>query len=292
MKITSSLPVLAALCAPLVFAGAPAVLQPGTAIMLRLKQPLSSESAHVNDRVEFEVAEDVVSAGAKIIARGAAAWGRVADAAPAGRVLRNGRLAVDIESVAVVDGASVRLQAAGTGADARKPKGDGADSLGALPALPFTVFRYGKAVEIPAGKLVTVYTAEAVVLGGGARTPERTAPQLGPLPVSASVLPSLRPASEAVSVTPAAAMPAAVTPAATPVTSLAVAPANSEPLAVKHGYSKKLLLLVVVGAAAGVAGILAAKGHGGSPGTAAAASTSTSTSTSVGLGTITVGGPH
>jgi hypothetical protein len=336
MKTSYAFIVLATLwAAPASFGASPAAgLDSGTAVTLRLKQPLSSETAHVNDRVEFEVAEDVVSAGSVVIAHGAAAWGKVADAAPSGRLMRNGRLAVDIESVALVDGTTVRLRAPGpAGSNPGRPAEDTADTLGALPALPFTVFRYGKAIEIPAGKMVTVYTAAPVTLGSGEQSPRVPAAPIPAPPVNGAVLPSLKPAPGNDRATQSATAPApvpagrnfiasgtAAPPPALPVaaggvlpslssapaitvpdritgartsTAQASIPSGREPVSIKRGYSKKLLIFVAAGAAIAVASVLAAKAHGGSQSAAAATGIgATSPPTTVGLGPITVGGPN
>src|SRR5215469_15525306 len=49
------------------------VLQDGTPIKLRLSQTVSSADAQVNDRVEFEVLEDVMVDNVVVIPKGAAA---------------------------------------------------------------------------------------------------------------------------------------------------------------------------------------------------------------------------
>jgi hypothetical protein len=73
---------------------------------------------------------------------------------------------------------------------------------------------------------------------------------------------------------------------------------NPEAASVSRGSSKKLVTILAVGAAAGLAGVLAAKGHGGSPSAAAAGagagtgSATGTTATTVGIGSITVGGLH
>jgi hypothetical protein len=331
MKTRYTLIALAALgAAPALFGAAPSVrLEPDVPVTLRLKQTLSSETARVNDRVEFEVTEDVSAGGAVVIRKGSAAWGRVADAAPVGRLMGNGRLAVDIESVALADGGSVRLRASGAGhPGAKKPPETTSGAPGTLPTLSFTRFQHGKAIEIPAGRLVTVYTAAPVLLGSKAQSrdlPARPA-ALQPPALSASVLPSIDAAPGSVmavdrgtATTPAAMLPAAgaasrsaasadrgTPPPAT--TSAAVLPAvdgapeaapaagrvarasspTREPVSVSRGGSKKLLTIVAVGAAAGLAGVLAAKARGGAQ-TIAAPGTTTTT---VGIGQITVGGPH
>lgn len=330
MKTGYSLIALAALAAaPALFgAAASARLEPYAPVTLRLKQTLSSETARVNDRVQFEVTEDVSAGGTVVIPKGSAAWGRVADAAPVGRLMGNGRLAVDIESVTLADGGTVRLRASAPGhPGARKPHENTSGGLGALPTLSFTRFQHGKAIEIPAGRLVTVYTAAPVVLGSKSQSRDimaRPAP-LEPPALSASVLPSvdaapgsaaadwgtattspaMLPAAGAAprsataadrSTPPPATTSAAVLPAVDGAPQAAPAPervarASSptrEPASVSRGGSKKLLTIVAVGAAAGLAGVLAAKSRGG----AQTVATPGTTTTTVGIGQITVGGPH
>ena len=60
----------------------PFVLQDGTPIKLRLSQTVSSADAHVNDRVEFEVLEDVMVDNVVVIQKGASALGTVTEAVP------------------------------------------------------------------------------------------------------------------------------------------------------------------------------------------------------------------
>ena len=375
-----SLIALAALYgAAALFSAAPSVrLERDAPVRLRLKQALSSETARVNDRVEFEVIEDVSAAGTVVIPKGSTAWGRVADAAPVGRMMRNGRLAVDIESVALADGGSVRLRTSGAAhPGARKPLETTSDGMGALPALPFTMFQSGKGIRIPAGKLVTVYTAAPVTLGSTAEPREvsaRSAARLEPSATSASVLPAVNAAPErrweelpakrnwqakapapppqsndlpvvaqalspansiysqlpsalaadrgtrppaatsasvlpAVSAAPESAVaadrgtrpPATTSASALPAVNAApetaaatdrvarVSRPSREPVSVSRGASKKLLTILAAGAAVGLAGVLAAKGHGGAQTGATAPGT---TPTTVGIGQINVGGPH
>lgn len=285
MKTSHSLLVLALCGAPLLLGGPPADrLERDSPVTLRLKQALSSETSRVNDRVEFEVVEDVRAGAAVVIPRGSSAWGKVADAAPRGRMMRNGRLAVDIESVALPDGSTVKLRASSAAHPPAKPQDTTADTLGALPALPVAMFQYGKIVEIPAGKVVTVYTAAQAAISVKAG-PEQAPADLKRQPMSVGLLPALTP--------PPPSSDRVATPAA-PSASTADRGTQSpeRETAVSHAGSKKLLTILAVAAAVSLAGVLAAKGHGGSqtiPGTATSAP---ATPTTVGLGPITVGGPH
>lgn len=391
MKIRYALIVLASLSAsPALFGESPSIrLERDAPVTLVLKQALSSETAHVNDRVEFEVMEDVSAGGAVVVARGSKAWGRIVDVVPSGRLMRNGRVSVDIESAIAADGTSIRLRASNAAHPATKsPRESTADELGALPALPVTMFRYGKPMQIPAGKVVTVYTAApATIAVKPAQIPAQAvmAPQAavkaGPLPaqipapavapqaaVKASLPPPVRstPAAVAQTVPPASSarvvlQPASSTgflpavrstppltlapmtaPAATPSEPIVassrkvmpaaappapqqlaasnsvlppVNPANGspsaansnsrlpapaaqapaaprrEPASASKGGTKKVLTILAVGAAAGLAGVLISKGHGGAQ-TAATAAGGNGPSTTVGLGGVSVGGPH
>src|ERR1700722_2273174 len=50
-------------------------LEDGTPVKLRISQTVSSEDAHVNDRVEFEVLEEIKIADVIVIPKGAIALG-------------------------------------------------------------------------------------------------------------------------------------------------------------------------------------------------------------------------
>src|SRR5579863_3222829 len=57
-------------------------LEDGTPVKLRISQTVSSADAHVNDRVEFEVLEEIRVADTLIIPKGGIAWGTVTEAQP------------------------------------------------------------------------------------------------------------------------------------------------------------------------------------------------------------------
>ena len=57
-------------------------LEDGTPVKLRISQTVSSEDAHVNDRVEFEVLEEIKFADVIVIPMGAIALGTVTEAQP------------------------------------------------------------------------------------------------------------------------------------------------------------------------------------------------------------------
>ena len=65
---------------PTATAGTSFVLEDGTPVRLRLSQTVSSADARVNDRVEFEVLEDVKVGDKVVVPKGGVAWGTVTEA--------------------------------------------------------------------------------------------------------------------------------------------------------------------------------------------------------------------
>ena len=86
------------------------VLEDGTPVKLRISQTVSSADAHVNDKVEFEVLEDVTIHDVVVIPKGGIAWGTVTEAQPKRRMARGGKLEIVMDSVRLVDGQKAALQ--------------------------------------------------------------------------------------------------------------------------------------------------------------------------------------
>jgi hypothetical protein len=89
-------------------------LDDGTPIRLRLTQTLSSETAQVDERVDFEVLDNVIVDGKVFIAQGSRAWGTVIEAQSKRRMGRGGKLNVNIDGVKLVNGTRIALKAADT----------------------------------------------------------------------------------------------------------------------------------------------------------------------------------
>jgi hypothetical protein len=136
-------------------ASAPFALQDGTPVRLRLSQSVSSADAHVNDRVEFEVLEDVSVGNVLVIPKGSSALGTVTEAVPKRRMARGGKLEIVLDSVRMVDGEKVALRAV---KDAKGGSHTGAMTIGIvagalifLPAAPLFLLMHGKDITIPKG---------------------------------------------------------------------------------------------------------------------------------------------
>jgi hypothetical protein len=144
-------------------AGAPSqlVLEDGTPVKLRISQTVSSADAHVNDRVEFEVLEDVRVSDVLIVPKGGIAWGTVTEAVPKRRMARGGKLEIVMDSVRLVDGRKAALRAVkdakGGGHTGAMTAGIVATGLLFWPAAPFFLFMHGKDITIPKGTEVPTF---------------------------------------------------------------------------------------------------------------------------------------
>ncbi len=85
-------------------------LAKGTPIHVKLSKTISSATAHVGDPLEFEVLEDVQVDGVVVIAKGSKASGVLSDVELKKRFGHSGKLAFNITSVRLVDGAPVPLR--------------------------------------------------------------------------------------------------------------------------------------------------------------------------------------
>ena len=139
----------------------PFVLQDGTPIKLRLSQTVSSADAHVNDRVEFEVLEDVMVDNVVVIQKGASALGTVTEAVPKRRMARGGKLEIVMDSVRMVDGQKVALRAVkdakGGGHAAGMTIGIVAAAIVFWPAAPLFLLMHGKDITIAKGTDVPTF---------------------------------------------------------------------------------------------------------------------------------------
>ncbi len=137
------------------------VLEDGTPIKLRLSQTVSSADAHVNDRVEFEVLEDVIVGGVVVIPKGGAALGTVTEAVPKRRMARGGKLEIVMDSVRLVDGQKAALRAVkegkGGGHTGGMTVGIVAAAIVFWPAAPLFLLMHGKDITFPKGTDVPTF---------------------------------------------------------------------------------------------------------------------------------------
>jgi hypothetical protein len=137
------------------------VLEDGTPVKLRLSQTVSSADAHVNDRVEFEVLEDVIVGGVVVIPKGGTALGTVTEAVPKKRMARGGKLEIVMDSVRLVDGQKAALRAVkegkGGGHTGGMTVGIVAAAIVFWPAAPLFLLMHGKDITFPKGTDVPTF---------------------------------------------------------------------------------------------------------------------------------------
>ncbi len=134
-----------------------------TPVKLKLTRTMSSHDATVNEKVDFEVLEDVKVGDVIVIQHGGMAIATVTEAQPKRRMGRAGKLNMNIDYVQLVSGEKVSLRAV--------KGGSGGNHTGAMtgaivatsivffPAAPFFLFMHGKDITIPKGTEITAYVA-------------------------------------------------------------------------------------------------------------------------------------
>lgn len=134
-----------------------------TPVKLKLTRTMSSADAKTNDKVDFEVLEDVKVGELVVIKQGAMAIATVTEAHPKRRMARGGKLDINIDYVQLVDGEKAPLRAVkgGSGGGHTGAMTGAMVATGILffPAAPFFLFMHGKDITIPKGTEVTAYIA-------------------------------------------------------------------------------------------------------------------------------------
>jgi hypothetical protein len=137
------------------------VLEDSVPVRLKLKQAISSATAHHSDTVEFEVVDDIYLNGVQVIAKGGTAIGIVGEAQAKRRMARGGKLDVNIDHLRLTDGESCPLRAAkggnGGGHTGGMVAGMVVTGVVLWPVAPFFLLMHGKDMTIPAGTEITAY---------------------------------------------------------------------------------------------------------------------------------------
>jgi PEGA domain len=139
------------------------VLAEDTPVRLRLAQTISSGTSKVNDKVDFEVVEDVKVGDLVVIPQGGTAIATVTEAKPKKSFGRSGKLNVNIDYVRMTNGDKAPLRAVkGGSGGSRTGVMTGAVVATAIvffPAAPLFFFIKGKNIVIPKGTEITGYIA-------------------------------------------------------------------------------------------------------------------------------------
>jgi len=138
-------------------------LSEDTPVRIKLARTMSSKDAKVDERVDFEVLEDVKVGDVVVIERGAMAIATVTEAHPKRRMGRAGKLHMNIDYVRLTNGEKVNLRAVkgGSGGNhiAAMTGAMVATGIVFFPAAPLFLFMHGKDITIPKGTEITAYVA-------------------------------------------------------------------------------------------------------------------------------------
>jgi len=138
----------------------------GTTVRLLLTEPISSKTAKVGDTVKLQVLDDVKVGDLVIIPARAPATGNITDAKAAGRAWHKGELAIQVESVQLINQQPVSLElVANVGAGPTNAVANWGAAIYttqglALFALPFAPLQHGNQAMLRRGTVL-----EAVVKG-------------------------------------------------------------------------------------------------------------------------------
>lgn len=142
-----------------------------TPVRIRIARTMSSKDARVDERVDFEVLEDIKVGNVVVVEHGALAIATVTEAHPKRRMGRAGKLNINIDYVRLASGEKVPLRAikGGSGGNhiAAMTGAMVATSLVFFPAAPLFLFMHGKDITIPKGTEVTAYVAADTPLDPG-----------------------------------------------------------------------------------------------------------------------------
>lgn len=134
-----------------------------TPVRIKLARTMTSKEARVDERVDFEVLEDVKIGDVIVIERGAMAIATVTEAHPKRRMGRAGKLHMNIDYVRLSSGEKVPLRAVkgGSGGNhiAAMTGAMVATGIVFFPAAPLFLFMHGKDITIPKGTEITAYVA-------------------------------------------------------------------------------------------------------------------------------------
>ena len=155
MKLRSVVLAALAVMVTIPVAAVEILIPDGTEVRIILQERLSSATAEPDQKVRFQVAEDVIVNGTTVINAGAQAWGQVVEVRKRGKFGKSGKLNFTVDFVKAMNGQNLRL----SGIRRREGNNDYAKA-GAVAYLTSGIgglFIKGKDIEINAGTEWTLY---------------------------------------------------------------------------------------------------------------------------------------
>jgi len=137
---------------------APPVLHDGVPIKLELMIKLDSHTAKAQDQVQFQVVNDVVIGGIRVLRRGTLVTGTVTDASSSKNMGRSGHVSFAIDDIKLQDGAKVSVRAFNNSKGENRT-GDMVGYMLSAPvvAAPFFLLMHGDNTVFPKGTQVTAF---------------------------------------------------------------------------------------------------------------------------------------
>lgn len=136
----------------------PPILHDGVPIKLELMAKLDSHSAKTEDPVEFQVVNDVIVGGIRVLRRGTLVTGAVTDASSSKNMGRAGRVSFTIGDIKLQDGAKVAVRAFNRSKGENRT-GDMIALMVSAPmvAAPFFLLMHGDNTVFPKGTEITAF---------------------------------------------------------------------------------------------------------------------------------------
>ena len=136
----------------------PSILHDGVPIKLELMAKLDSHSAKTEDPVEFQVVNDVIVGGIRVLRRGTLVTGAVTDASSSKNMGRAGRVSFTIGDIKLQNGAEVAVRAYNRSKGENRT-GDMIALMVSAPivAAPFFLLVHGDNTVFPKGTEVTAF---------------------------------------------------------------------------------------------------------------------------------------
>lgn len=162
-------------------------LPAGTLVRLKLHYDLTTENVEKNDRVEFDVADDLIVDGHLVIRAGAAAWGRVVEVKGAGKKRdKDAQVRFRFETVRSVDNQDIPLRVLPTKMQKKDAKENSVTVNTPIPGL------LERIVGAPKGREYAAYTDVDMLVRGVEPQPKApvaaAAPATPPAAVAAAAV--------------------------------------------------------------------------------------------------------
>lgn len=153
---------------PLMQIGIPA----NTLVKIALTNPLNAKELRDGDIIEYTAAEDIISSGMLIFAKGTQGYGRVLDVRTAKNFGRDAKIEIDFEALTSIDGSSVSMLLGNESKEMMEnmAMAAGASIAGMAVLGPIGViggaFVKGKNIDLPAGTELFIQTKNDITLYG------------------------------------------------------------------------------------------------------------------------------